>query len=91
MPTLGITLNFADPSQGMIQAKRGMNLVTYGENIRVAVWPIDEYATGVQIVSTLVFGFDLWGRNQRNIAKINAAMSLYLDTWAPHLRRPRAD
>jgi len=70
----GFTVSLVDPASGVIRAARGLNWLTWGENIAITFRGMPDGATRVFIQSTLVFGFDLWGRNSSNVQKIIAAL-----------------
>ncbi len=79
----GMDIRFADPSQGYIQASHGMGLASYGENLDIRVRATGATSTEVDITSALKFGVFDWGKNQKNVTKIQAAIMEALGASGP--------
>jgi hypothetical protein len=64
--TSGMTVTLADPTAGVIQMSKSMDLVTWGENLSAYLRPV---SSGVEVTlsSALKFGLVDWGRNRQNI------------------------
>jgi hypothetical protein len=85
----------------MIFAVRKTNpLLSYGENITVhlgCTWaapglhlgqPTPASPTELRMTSALVFGWYDWGCNRKNVEKVLAALSVFLDQHAAGTRLP---
>lgn len=75
---LGMNVRFADVNQGYIQASTSMGLASWGEDLDVRVRPTSPTTTEVDISSALKFGLVDWGKNAKNITKIQAAIAAAL-------------
>ncbi len=73
-----MNVRFADPSQGYIQASSSMGLASWGEDLDVRVRATSPTTTEVDITSALKFGLVDWGKNKKNVAKIQAAITAAL-------------
>lgn len=80
---LGMNVRFADLNQGYIQASTSMGLASWGEDLDVRVRPTSPTTTAVDITSALKFGLIDWGKNDKNIAKIQTAIATALASAAP--------
>ena len=84
IPTIsGMKLESADKLLGMIIAKAGVSLFSWGENITIQLLEVSENKTRIQITSSpktgIMFGgaFDM-GKNRKNIENILSATSQIL-------------
>jgi hypothetical protein len=66
----GFHIQSSDPATGRVNAARGMNLATWGENVDVTVRALGPGDTAVTVTSRLKFGLFDWGRNRRNVDQI---------------------
>jgi len=75
IPTVGMTVDRHDRAAGLIAAKAGVSLMSWGENIPISITEVGPTKTRVAITSTpktgVLFGgaIDL-GKNRGNIEKI---------------------
>jgi len=70
----------ADATTGVVHGELTMSLWSWGENLRVQVWQTDpESPSSVRISSWLKFGLVDWGRNRRNVERLQAAMASILE------------
>jgi hypothetical protein len=74
----GMSITFADPTSGTIQANSSVSMMSWGEKLELRLSPTSEGTTAVQVGSSLKFGLVDWGKNQKNIDKLNAAIAAAL-------------
>jgi hypothetical protein len=77
---LGMTISFADPATGTIEAASSMSLASWGENLKLQVGAVDASTTAVTVTSSLKFGLVDWGKNRKNIGRIHEAIVAALGT-----------
>ncbi len=79
IPWQGMSFKSADPANGVVTAKTALTGFSWGENITVRLWAIDQANTGMTIESGLGFGLFDWGKNRRNIDGLAAALHIRLN------------
>ncbi|MCU1370109.1 MAG: hypothetical protein JWO77_1303 [Ilumatobacteraceae bacterium] len=76
--TLGFGVVNADPAAGIISAKSSVDLMSWGENLELFVQPVTAISSTVIVRSALKFGLVDWGKNKKNVAKVEAAIRAQL-------------
>ena len=79
LPQHKIEIVGTDEAQGVIHAKTGINLRTWGETITIQLGSHDGGATTEMIIdSKLKFGLAGWGKHESNFATITQAVQTAL-------------
>lgn len=86
---ISATLERSDEAAGLILAKKGIGLTSYGEVLRVWVVAQEDRATQITVQSELTAGFQLvdWGKNDGNLNDLAHRLSALLsERGLPALR-----
>ncbi|MDP3972048.1 MAG: hypothetical protein Q8P61_03950 [Candidatus Nanopelagicales bacterium] len=70
LPAVGFRVVSADPATGVIHGTTELSPASWGENLTIQLGSAQPAETTVVIHSNLKFGLVDWGKNKRNVAKI---------------------
>ena len=75
LPNHGFEILAEDEASGVIQAKTGINLRTWGETVSIRLGSPDGGSTTSMLIdSNLKFGIAAWGKHEKNFTAIMAAL-----------------
>jgi hypothetical protein len=75
LPNHGFEIVATDEASGVIQAKTGINLRTWGETVTMRLGSPDGGSTTSMVIdSKLKFGIAAWGKHEKNFAAVMAAL-----------------
>lgn len=86
-----LTPQHADAEQGIISARRGMSLRSWGEKVTISLSESGPGQTSAQVESRLVFGLFAWGQHDRNIQTVLRALAILEDEGGPPAGSPPPD
>lgn len=68
--SLDFTLEYEDPSNGMLQARTRTSFFSWGEDIQIRITSIEQYRTKVEVRSTAHSQLISWGKNEENESEL---------------------